>query len=98
MPHKAINQPLYLNVVLLGMGLKTSIEAGENEGRQSQHEFVVLDHHKYIDKNKRWNFTWPITKQVEAPQYAVAAWVSTTSDPTPLQATGNYLPKNYSFE
>ena len=91
-PLNTIKQPLHLNLALLGMGYKTNIKAGENAGRLSRHEFVVLKHLKYIDNKKRWKIAWPYGTETPAAQYALAAWVSAVDDPTPIQATGSYLP------
>lgn len=94
-PHIPVKQPLQLNLALLGMGFTTNIQAGENAGRLSHHEFVVLKHHHYPGKNKRWKIDWPFAQHAIAPQYALAAWVSTSDNPTPLQATGSYLPAGF---
>ena len=88
-------QPLQLNVALLGMGFKTNIKAGENEGRYSQHEFVVLKHQTFDDNNGRWNINWSATSRVKANQYAVAIWVNSRDNLTPIQATGTYLPTGF---
>lgn len=94
-PINTINEPLLLNVALLGMGLRTEIKAGENKGRLAAHEFVVLNHQVFTGKNKRWDTYWQATKREHAQQYAVAVWVSTSSNPVPLQAAGNYLPAGF---
>jgi hypothetical protein len=94
-PHTPVKQPLYLNLALLGMGFTTNIKAGENAGRLSRHEFVVIKYQRYRDENKRWQITWPFTEAASASQYALAAWVSTTDNPTPIQATGSYLPEGF---
>lgn len=91
-PLNNTGQPTYLNLALLGMGLTTQIQSGENAGRLSHHEFVVLEHKKYNSKNNRWNIDWPFTHTRKAPQYAIAAWITIGDDPTPVQATGSYLP------
>lgn len=94
-PVTSITQPLHLNIALLGMGLKTQIKAGENKGRLSHHEFVVLHHQQHTSKNKRWSISLPQRTNIKAPQYALAAWISTESNPTPIQATGTYLPSGF---
>lgn len=95
MPFKPDKQRLHLNLALLGMGFTTNIKTGENAGRLSPHEFVVLNHQEYPDQNKRWNIAWPFNNPASATQYALAAWVSTVDNLTPIQATGNYLPDGF---
>lgn len=88
-----------LNIALLGTGITTDIKAGENEGRKSMHEFVVLDHQQHRSKDHKWTFDWsPLTPHVQSlsvPGYAVAIWVTNQHNPSPLQATGSYLPVNF---
>jgi hypothetical protein len=81
-----------LNLAVLGMGLTSEIRAGENAGRRSQHEFVVLARQQMSSDNGRWRGTLPMPEtDLNAPRLALAAWVSRPGDPTPLQATGGYL-------
>ena len=85
------SQPLTLTVAVLGMGLKSSIKAGENSGHKSLHEFVIL---KYITKksnNARWTFELPVYDQMGASQLAVVAWVSKAGNPRPIQSVGGYI-------
>jgi hypothetical protein len=86
---------LQLNLAVLGMGLTSEIRAGENAGRHSQHEFVVLTRQQMSSDNGRFRGTLQTPKtDMGAPRLALAAWVSRPGDPTPLQATGGYLPGN----
>ena len=81
---------LKLNTVILGMGLKTNIQAGEREGHLTEHEYVVLGYQQQALKDLA--FTTSLPKPiVEAKQYAVAVWISRDSDPTPIQAVGGLL-------
>jgi len=83
--------PLILTVAVVGMGLKTSIQAGENSGRASSHEFVNL---KYISKsssNLKWSFDLPSYDRMGASRLALVAWVSKVDDPRPLQSVGGYI-------
>jgi hypothetical protein len=95
--YSSIPGPLHLHIALLGMALETDIKAGENTGRKSRHEFVVLDYKKFIDTNRRWGAGWPPKNQhtIQASRYALAAWVSQAGNPTPIQATGAYLPPDF---
>ena len=90
---------LLLNIALLGMELSTQIQAGENQGKHSQHEFVVLTHQTYQANHPRWIIPWrEISQQAndqQAPRHALAVWVSQVNNPVPLQATGGYLPSSF---
>jgi len=85
-----------LNIALLGTGITTHIKAGENKGRKSTHEFVVLNHQKYRSHNLKWKVNWsPLTQQIKSlsvSDYAIAAWINTENNLSPIQATGGYLP------
>ncbi|MGD8483571.1 MAG: DUF1223 domain-containing protein [Thioalkalispiraceae bacterium] len=88
-----------LNIALLGNDITNHIKAGENRGRTSRHEFVVLDHQQHLGNNLEWQVAWsPLTRHVRAlsvPGYAVALWVNAVNNPVPLQATGGTLPGNF---
>lgn len=88
-----------LNVALLGTGIITDIKAGENEGRKSMHEFVVLNHQQFSSHDLKWDTRWsPLTQQVKSlsvPGYAVAIWVNNIENPFPVQATGSFLPATF---
>jgi len=82
-----------LHLAVLGMGLRTDIRAGENEGRQAAHEFVVLAHTNFAASSNRWRGSVPPVRNTHgAKRLALVAWVSRPRDLTPLQATGGYLP------
>ncbi len=84
-------QALTLTVAILGMGLKTSIKAGENSGHAASHEFVNL---KYTSKNatdRKWSFALPSYDRMEATQLALVAWISKSGDPRPIQSVGGYI-------
>lgn len=81
-----------LHIAILGMGLSTQIEAGENRGRRSQHDFVVLAHSFVPATSNAWQTTLPQVDRGQAKRMAVAIWVSEPGSPAPLQAVGTYLP------
>lgn len=91
-PERADLDPLTLHVAVLGMGLSTQIRAGENAGRLSRHEFVVLAQKQIAGGNNHWRGTLPTIDADAAPRYAFVAWLSRADDPAPLQAVGGYLP------
>lgn len=86
-----------LHVAILGMGLHSSIKAGENEGREAKHEFVVLASRQYQggshqQGNVRWQSDLPeIDSRQGAAQLALVAWVSKAGTLPPLQVTGGLL-------
>lgn len=85
---------LVLHVALLGMGLSTEVRAGENAGRELRHEFVVLEHVQSPEAapgESLWRVELSEAQTFGATRLALAAWISTPSDPTPLQATGGYI-------
>lgn len=91
LPVQTETHPFTLTVAILGMGLKTSIQAGENSGHKSNHEFVNL---KYVTKksnNASWAFELPDFDRMGASQFALVAWVSKTGDPSPIQSIGGYI-------
>jgi hypothetical protein len=90
-PVKPENEKLELNIAVLGMKLATQIEAGENEGRYSSHEFVVLGHHTLAGSNNRWQGKLPVLKNIQASSYALVAWLSRPGRPAPIQATGGFI-------
>lgn len=83
---------LKLNVAVLGMGLVSKIERGENEGRTANHEFVVVGFDDLESDNLKWNMELPELHYSKAKKYALAVWVSNIGDPTPIQVVGGLLP------
>jgi hypothetical protein len=81
---------LELHVAILGMGLVNEIRAGENRGRTSKHEFVVLGHEQVRSEGRRWQTQLPQVA-VKAPRYALVVWVSRAGHPAPIQSVGAYL-------
>lgn len=92
------------HVAVLGFGLKNYVSNGENRGRDLTQDFVVLDYQStpLVRNTKsegsgdfprsiqgRVRLTAP--KEPHAERYALAAWVTRGSDPTPVQATGDWL-------
>ena len=91
-PAVAAHGPLALNVAVLGFGLASSVAAGENSGRQLQHDFVVLGHRQYLASDLQWASDLPPAQRAdEAQRLAVVAWVSPVDRQQPLQAVGGWL-------
>lgn len=82
---------LQLHVALLGMGLSSDIRAGENVGRHTVHQFVVLAHSQVASQQLRWQTTLPQNDQLHSKRQALVVWVSEPDSPVPLQAVGGYL-------
>jgi hypothetical protein len=85
---------LEAHVALLGCGIDSKIGGGENNGRQLQHDFVVLDHRAMLMARDaeiaRANVAFEKTAQ-EVPQTAIAIWITRAKQLAPLQATGGWL-------
>jgi len=99
-PASKSDELLELNVAVLGMGITSNIAAGENEGRFSSHEFVVLGYEKTQGVQNRWKVKQPVMKNIKAPRYALVAWLSKPGIPVPIQATGGFIEisKNHSTQ
>ena len=89
-PSVRIKDTLVLHYALLGMGLKTEIMAGENRGRHSQHDFVVLTRQRLLGSKNHWQAVMP-ARTLQAKKYALVVWLSRINDPSPIQAAGAYL-------
>ena len=85
--------PLELHVTLLGSGLETRVERGENRNRTLGQEFVVLAHAIHTSPTSRWEVPVPESEHTGASRYGIAVWVSEPGNPVPLQATGGWLPR-----
>lgn len=90
-PAGAVGEPLSVYVALLGMGLVTEVSAGENEGRNLEHDFVVLSLGKAGMRASGTAYRSTLTlPQVDsdAESFAVAAFVTGPDGLQPVQATG----------
>ena len=89
------NRALIMNLALVGLGISSEVNRGENSGRTLHHDFVVLEHtinliERQKDGNYQGQFQLPRT-HLKAEKLALVAWISSTSDLMPIQATGGYL-------
>ncbi len=85
---------LRVHVALLGMGLESTVRAGENRGRTLRHDFVALDVRSVaLDRTASgYSATLALPRSdVEAGRHALVAWVSSKDSQTPLQAAGGFL-------
>ena len=83
------------HAALLGSGISSKIGAGENSGRNLQHDFVVLALREAQMKSDggimRAHLTLNATGETGA-RKAVAVWVTLPARLVPVQATGGWLP------
>jgi hypothetical protein len=79
-----------LTVVLLGLGLETSVKRGENWGKKLKHDFVVLQSQTFKRQKNGWKGKLPVSSHI-APKYAIAAWVDDGKSLKPIQVVGAYL-------
>ncbi|WP_086933519.1 DUF1223 domain-containing protein [Agarilytica rhodophyticola] len=85
------DQVLSLHVALLGMDISTDVPRGENAGKKLNHDFVALSLDSNNSKSNIWQGQLPKAPK-NAGDVAVAAWVTTINNPTPIQAVGGFLP------
>jgi hypothetical protein len=78
------------HVALLGSGLSSKIAAGENSGRNLEHEFVVLNLQDILLQKGGASLTIPPPPD-NISRKAVAVWVTRRGELAPLQATGGWL-------
>ncbi len=82
------------HVALLASGISSKIGAGENSGRQLQHDFVVLAQQdaplQAAGGKVAASLTIPPGTE-PAPPKAVAVWVTRRAELAPVQATGGWL-------
>ncbi|MCX7554975.1 DUF1223 domain-containing protein [Marinicella sp. S1101] len=87
---QAKNQ-LAFNMAVVGMGLETQVQAGENHGKTLLHDFVVLAHMKQQAVSQH-AFTLPLIHKHQPQRFAVVAWVSAVDTLQPIQAVGGFVP------
>lgn len=79
-----------LNVAYLGMGIQNNVLAGENRGRQLQHDFVVLSHQQRSGQ-RRWQIQLDSIPEKGQQQTAVAVWLTPIDSLQIIQAAGSLL-------
>ena len=87
-------EDLELHLAVLGFDLSTAVKAGENRGRELKHDFVVLGYERMtLTRNgDAYQGRFDIPKpRVSAPRTALAAWVTRSDHPRPIQAVGGWL-------
>lgn len=81
------------HLALLGFGIKSDVQRGENSGKSLRHDFIVLD---YQRNNMGGSATLTAAMNLNVhdsrtKKFAVAVWVTRSDNPLPIQATGGYL-------
>lgn len=94
-PAKQVPGTIIANVALLGTGIRSDVKAGENRGRELRHDFVVLEWISApMSSGETQRASAKLTIPKERPRrLAIAAWVTTADDPSPIQAAGGWLPE-----
>ena len=90
----ADNSALEAHVALLGCGINTKIGGGENNGRQLQHDFVVLAHRSAPMKDNSDSAKADVVIDSlgeDVGRKAIAIWITRKNQLAPLQATGGWL-------
>lgn len=84
-----------LTLVLLGQSLSSDVTRGENRGRKLNHDFVALANttlsKQHNNQQIQWSGQLPRT-DVNAEEYAIAAWVSYDGRQYPIQTVGGVIP------
>ena len=94
-PEKGSGSDWEAHLALLGSGISSNVRAGENSGRDLQHDFVVLDLRDATMKSEngtlRARLTMDAMGEARA-RKAVAVWISDRDRLAPVQASGGWLP------
>ena len=80
-----------VNWAWFGMGLRTEVAAGENRGRQLEHDFVVLDWQHRPLSAASTEVTVPAAPQRGQQHTGLAIWISAGNNPAPLQAVAGLV-------
>lgn len=94
-PEKRLKGHMVVTVVLLGSEFKSDVKAGENSGRTLKHDFVALKWEQTALSQKEGKLVaeveLPVEMASQKDRLAIAAWVSVSGRPEPVQATGGWL-------
>ncbi|MEX1668260.1 DUF1223 domain-containing protein [Zhongshania guokunii] len=95
-PQVLADKPLWANIAVLGMGLTTRVQRGENSGRTLAHDFVVLSLERQllsVDSSDRHHARFKPANIPERGQQqsVLAVWVSAGDSPIIVQAVAGSL-------
>ncbi len=85
------HETLDYHMVIVGLGLQTEVDAGENAGHLLTHDFVVLDH-QVSSGSTFATMNLPLIMKHDPEQFALIAWVTEKNSMLPIQAVGQTLP------
>jgi len=81
-----------VHIAVLGFGLETQVERGENARRTLINDFVALDHQQAKSSaDNTASFTLPDLSTFGAKHHAIAVWIASAGEVSPIQATGGWL-------
>lgn len=84
------NNSYLAHIVLLAMDEYTQIRAGENEGKELKHDFIVLEKRQKVGRTN-WYFDWD---KLPSNADAVVVWLTETDGFTPVQTVAGYIEQN----
>jgi hypothetical protein len=94
-PAKPVGERCEIHAALLAGGISSDVQAGENQGRRLQHDFVVVNlvqigmaANDGVEKGK---FILDASGGHTGKTLALVAWVTQPGELAPLQATGGWL-------
>jgi hypothetical protein len=94
-PPKETEKDWEAHLAMLASGISSNVRAGENSGRNLEHDFVVLDlqNAEMISDSgtERVRLTSDASAEPGA-RKAIAVWVTPRGQLVPVQATGGWLP------
>lgn len=93
-PAGAERGTLRLHLAVLGFGLSSRVEAGENRGRTLEHDFVVLAYREapLVRNGEVFGSMLELPEpRFAAPRQGLALWLTRDGDPRPVQAAGGWL-------
>jgi len=85
------NHNFVVHLTYIGTGIRHQIKRGENAGQELSHDFVVLAWDQATLVLDAAILTGSFKRSDVKGATAVAAWVSRSDDPTPIQAVAGWL-------
>lgn len=88
--HFDSDEILTAHIAILGMGLSSEVEAGENRGRTLVHDFVVLDKSAFEGQG-HWQLEIEERPEAQQKKMVLAVWLTKPGSLSVIQAAGGYL-------
>lgn len=86
-----VDHKFVVHLAYLGTDIRHQIKSGENAGKELKHDFVVLAMDQTILAPQAEALKGSLKRSDVRGATAVAAWVSRSDDPTPIQAVAGWL-------